>query len=432
MPRRYYILWVIAMACTEIGSTLDVSWHFGHVFDEISPPHLTSFAGVCLMVGLLYWALVHDRKRVVGLERTALRVAAVALAIGILDMPLDLLYHQLFGVDITTWSPTHLMLNFPSDVYNVCVIVALLASPAVRSLGTWAIVFAVGFRNILTTHFALNQQEYGAVALASLQQTGHAPWYVEPQLLRLAGSSAEQLVTGGLPNWLYLVYFAFALGYALTFSAAVLGDRGIWKTSARPGMWPLPFGAATALALTFVVWRLAFSTLFLSVHQAYPVVAWYIVPMGIVVDLSLAFGPRIVRYVLAGHAPALRPHVELMAAALAGVVAALALYGGITLMSAAQQIVPATPLAALPFACLTGAFGTALGHTVAARVRESVRLSPASAVAKSPAREFVTHSKSKDIAKPGEDAVYVPGTPIATGQTATLRLRIFDLMRLRR
>ncbi|HEX8036282.1 MAG TPA: hypothetical protein VF510_20660, partial [Ktedonobacterales bacterium] len=350
MPRRYYILWVIAMACTEIGSTLDVSWHFGHVFDEISPPHLTSFAGVCLMVGLLYWALVRERKRVVGLERTALRAGAVALAIGILDMPLDLLWHQVFGVDITTWSPTHLMLNFPSDVYNVCVIIALLASPAARGFGAWAIAFAVGFRNILTTHFALNQQEYGAVALASLQRTGHAPWYVEPQLLRLVGPRAEQLVTGGIPDWLYLIYFAFALGYALTFSATVLGRRSTQRASSRPDVWPLPFGGATALALTFVIWRLAFRTLFLAVHQAYPVVAWYIVPMGVVVDLSLAFGPRVVGYLLAGRVAALRPHIEVIAAALAGVVAALALYGGIALMGAAQQIVPATPLAALPFA----------------------------------------------------------------------------------
>src|SRR5580765_8509765 len=145
MPRKYYVLWLIAMALTEVGSTLDVSWHFGHAFDELSPSHLTSFSGVCLMVGLLYWALVRERARVVGLERTALRVGAIALGIGILDMPFDFLWHQMFGVDITTWSPTHLMLNFPSDVYNVCVIIALLASPAARGLGAWAIVFGISF-----------------------------------------------------------------------------------------------------------------------------------------------------------------------------------------------------------------------------------------------------------------------------------------------
>jgi hypothetical protein len=373
MPRRYYVLWLVAMALTEIGSTLDVSWHFGHVFDEISPPHLTSFAGVCLMVGLLFWALVLQRDRVIGLERTALFVAAVALGIGILDMPFDFLWHQLFGVDITTWSPTHLMLNFPSDVYNVCVITALLASPAARGLGAWVIAFAVCFRNILTTHFALNQQEYGAVALASIQQTGRPPWYVEPALWKLAGPRAAQLVTGGVPDWLYLVYFSLALGYALTFGATILRGRRARKDASRYDIWPLPLGAATALALTFVVWRLAFHTLFVAVGQAYMVIDWYVVPVGIVVDLSLAFGPRVVGSLLTERVAALRPHRELIAASLSGVVAALVLYGGIALMGASGQIVPPAPLAALPFACLTGACGTALGYTVAVRVRAIVR-----------------------------------------------------------
>jgi hypothetical protein len=377
------------MALTEIGSTLDVSWHFGHVFDEISPPHLMSFAGVCLMVGLLYWALVRERERVVGLERAALRVGAIALGIGILDMPLDLLWHLTFGIDITTWSPTHLMLNFASDVYNVCVIIALLASPAARSRGAWALIFAVCFRNILTTHFALNQQEYGAVALASLQRTGRPPWYVEPQLWALAGQRAAQLVTGGAPDWLYLIYFAFALGYALTFGAAILQGRRTQGPGSRSDEWPLPVGAGTALALTFVAWRLAFHTLFLAVHQAYPVVAWYIVPMGVIIDLSLALGPRVVDYLLGEHVAALRPHIELIAVGLSGAVAALALYGGMALMGAAHQVVPATHLAVLPFACLAGAFGTTLGYIIATRVREIVRHSFISGVSatEAPARE---------------------------------------------
>jgi hypothetical protein len=394
MPRKYYVLWLIAMALTEVGSTLDVSWHFGHAFDELSPSHLTSFSGVCLMVGLLYWALVRERARVVGLERTALRVGAIALGIGILDMPFDFLWHQMFGVDITTWSPTHLMLNFPSDVYNVCVIIALLASPAARGLGAWAIVFGISFRNILTTHFALNQQEYGSVALASIQQTGKPPWYVEPALWALAGPRASQLVTGGIPDWLYLIYFAFALGYALTFGATVLRERRAPGSGSRFDVWPLPFGAGTALALTFVIWRLAFSTLFVAVHQAYPVVDWYVLPVGVIVDLTLAFGPRVVGYLFAGRIAALRPHSELIAASLSGVVVALALYGGIALMGAAGQIVPATPLAALPFACLTGAAGTALGHTVATRVRASVRRNAASQNG-APAREFITTASAQ-------------------------------------
>ena len=375
MPRRYYVLWLVGMALTEIGSTLDVSYHFGHVFDEVSPSHLTSFAGTCLMAALLFWALFRERERVVGLERKALIVAAVALAIGIADMPFDFLWHQIFGVDITTWSPTHLMLNFPSDVYNVCVIVALFASPAARGAGAWAIAFGVCFRNILTTHFALNQQEYGAVALHSIQQTGRPPWYVEPALWQLAGPRAAQLVTGGVPDWVYLIYFAFALCYALTFAATILGRRTRETQYGRPryDVWPLPIGVATALALAFALWRFGFQTLFVAVHQAYSVVDWYVILVGVVIDLAVVFGPRLVGALSSRFGEASRPYVELIVSGASGIIGAVALYGGIMAMESMGQIVPATPLAALPIACLTGAFGAILGHTIATRMRTAVQ-----------------------------------------------------------
>jgi hypothetical protein len=195
-------------------------------------------------------------------------------------------------------------------------------------------------------------------------------------LWRLAGPQVIQLVTGGVPDWLYLTYFAFALGYALTFGAAVLGRRRPGDARDRLDLWPLPFGAATALAVTFVIWRLSFRTLFVAVHQAYPLVAWYIVPMGIVIDLALVCGPSAIGLLpLVKRTAALRPHRELIVAALTGILAALALYGGMALASATGQVVPATPLAALPVACLTSAIGTALGYTVATRVRASVQRS---------------------------------------------------------
>jgi hypothetical protein len=382
--RRYYVLWLVAMALAESGAAFDVSYHFGHLFDYFSPPHMTVAVGVCLMVALLAWALVFRRQQVVGLERAALLAGAAAFAVGIVDEPLDLLYHITFGVDITLWSPTHLMLNYPTDVLNVCLVTALLASPAARGRGAWAIAFAICLRNVLTTHFALYQQEYGAVALASLLRTGHAPWYVEPGLLALAGRRAEKLVTGSVPDWLYLIYFAFALSYALTFCAAVLYDRRRRGLTRMPGTWPWPFGAATALALCFLLWRVAFRALFLKIHAAYPVIPWYVLPMGLVIDLALVLGPRAAWQLAGSRVPALRPHLDLIVAGVAGVLSALVLFGGISLMRAAHLIVPAAPSAALPFACLTGAAGVALGARVATLVRD--RTEKSAAAGKAPPR----------------------------------------------
>ncbi len=378
MSRRYYVLWLVAIGLAESGAAFDVSYHFGHLFDYFSPPHMTVGVGVFLMVGLLGWALVRERKRVVGLERKALLVGAAALAVGIADEPLDLLNHLIRGIDITLWSPTHLMLNYPTDVVNVCILTALLASPAARGRGAWAIAFGLCFRNLLTMHFALYQQEYGAVALNSLLRTGNVPWYVEPGLVALAGPRATKLVTGGVPDWLYLIYFAFALTYALTLCAAVLyGQRGA-RAKRATDRWPWPIGAATALALCFIAWQLIFRGIFGVIHAAYPVIPWYVVPMGLVIDLALVFGPGVARRLAATRMVVLLSRGQLVVAGVAGALAALALFGGIELMRAAHLIVPTAPLAALPFACLTGAGGCLLGFWIATRVRE---LASASAVA---------------------------------------------------
>ncbi|HEX6817059.1 MAG TPA: hypothetical protein VF120_01685 [Ktedonobacterales bacterium] len=382
MQRRYYLLWLVAMAFAETGSSFDVGYHFSHIFDEFSIPHMIVAVGVVLMVALLAYALYHERDRVVGLERGALKVAAIALAIGIADEPLDLLWHLTFGVDISLWSPTHLMLNYPADVINVCVLVALLASPAARSAGTWAIGMGYCLRNLITLHFALYQQEYGSVALNSLQRTGKVPWYVEPALMQLVGARAQQLVTGGVPDWLYLVYFPLAMGYGLALAATVFAARDA-RTRRASDYWPFRFGIATTLAAAFVTWMLLLLAVFLTHSMAYPTIPWYLLPMGLVIDLGLLFGPRLVKSLLdspmvAQLAPRLanlRPHASLVAAAGTGVLASLTLYGGMTVMRALHGIVPATPLLALPFACVTGAVGVTFGVWLAIGARRRVEQS---------------------------------------------------------
>ncbi|HEV2236598.1 MAG TPA: hypothetical protein VGR57_08045, partial [Ktedonobacterales bacterium] len=304
-------------------------------------------------------------------------------------------YHLTFGVDITLWSPTHLMFNYPTDVANVCILAALLASPAARTRGAWAIGFGLLFRNLLTMHFALYQQEYGAVALASLNRGGTVPWYVEPALVKLVGPRATLLVTGGVPNWLYLIYFAFAMSYALTLCAAALYRRQVAGTRRLPDRWPWRFGAATALALAFVAWRVIFRAVFLTIHAAYPVIPWYLVPMGVVVDLALLLGPRWLQ-----RASLDETRQRFIISGGAGLLAALALYGGIAAMRAAHFVVPVTPAVALPFACVTGALGAMLGAWVGARVRELTSVvvvrRPAPKVAAAPA--LITVSMPGDVA----------------------------------
>lgn len=379
VQRRYYLLWLVAMVFTETGSSFDVGYHFSHVFDEFSIPHMIVAVGVVLMISLLAYALWHERHRVVGLERGALKVAAIALAIGIADEPFDLIWHLTFGVDISLWSPTHLMLNYPADVINVCVLIALLASPAARSAGVWAIGLGYCLRNLITLHFAMYQQEYGAIALNSLQRTGKVPWYVEPALMQLVGARAQQLVTGGAPDWLYLIYFPLAMGYGLAFAATIFAGRDA-ATRRQSDHWPYRFGIATALAAAFITWMLLLLSVFLTHSMAYPTIPWYLLPMGFVIDLGLVFGPRLAKAALNSAAvkfflprvAQLHEHAHLVAAAATGVLAVLTLYGGMSLMRALHGIVTAAPLLALPFACVTGAVGVTFGVWLAVGARQRV------------------------------------------------------------
>ncbi|HEV7125865.1 MAG TPA: hypothetical protein VGN32_00300 [Ktedonobacterales bacterium] len=368
MRRRFYVAILVAMALADWGAAFDVSYHFGHVFDEFSFPHLAVAVGVGCQVALLLYALVYRRDRLVAVERVAITVALVALVIDLVDIPLDLLWHLIFGIDATTWSPTHLLFNYPTDLIVVVLVVAQLASPAARGRGAWLLAFGYFLRAVVAVHFPLYQQEIGAVALDGLNRAGKAPWYVQPELRALAGPHARQLVMGGAPAWLYPIYFALALSYALTVGRVVLaGWRGTTRTHFR---WPWPFGVATALAAGYLVWRIGLQTLYLAIHGAYTVVPWYLLGMGLVVDIVLTFGPRPIAWALAAWRPALLPREHLVAAALAGVAAALALYTGMALMGALRMVVPPAPLAALPFACVSGAAGALLGMGVGTRVSQ--------------------------------------------------------------
>ncbi|HEX9069093.1 MAG TPA: hypothetical protein VF807_10010, partial [Ktedonobacterales bacterium] len=392
MPRRYYVLWVLAMGLVEAGAAFDVSFHFGHLFDEFSIPHLTVAVGVITMVTLLLWALLPDirtqakrftgesvitrlastalryqRSSVAGLERKALLVCAGALAFGIAMEPLDLLWHLTFGIDITMWSPTHLLLNYPADIINICVITAFLASSSARAAWAWLIPFFVGLRNVLTMHFALYQQEFGSVAKDSLVRIGKVPWLVQPELLALAGPRAEALVTGGVPDWLYLIYSAFAIGYALAVCATFLYPGGRARTADR---WPVPFGVATALAVCFIIWRLIFLGIFHTFHMAFGALPLYFIPMGIVIDLGLVYGPALVRRAAGGRETLLGMEPRLVAAGVTGILAAITLFAGIEVMRAIGVVVPPAPPLALIFACVTGEAGVVFGVWLGGWLRE--------------------------------------------------------------
>jgi hypothetical protein len=123
---RYRVaLWVLLVGklLGAWGLTWDIQWHLLIGRDTFwIPPHLMMYSGVTagFLVAVLVLALdTRDRRRgirprglvtMLGLTSTrGIHLAAWGVALLLLAAPIDDLWHRLFGLDVTLWSPPHLL-----------------------------------------------------------------------------------------------------------------------------------------------------------------------------------------------------------------------------------------------------------------------------------------------------------------------------------
>ena len=123
-------LWTLfaAHAVATWGTQWDIMWHLTIGRDTFwIPPHLMTYSGVFVIVlasfGVLAWttaiavgAIGHggpalpDTVRLAGITGTrGYHLAAWGIALTVLAAPIDDLWHRLFGLDVTLWSPPHLL-----------------------------------------------------------------------------------------------------------------------------------------------------------------------------------------------------------------------------------------------------------------------------------------------------------------------------------
>jgi hypothetical protein len=249
MRPRIYALWFFAAGIVQaIGSALDVSWHFSRLFDEYSPPHLITACGFLVNLALVYWALA--RVRVTGVERTGWRLNALGTMLFLVAIPLDYLWHLLFGLDNTAWSPPHLMLFYSAAPITLGVLLAWLAQPASRAGWGQALTFGICALFVSNTLFPLSQLDYAAVVTEALSRSGRIPWYVTPELWAAAGARAQRLAEGNTPSWIYLV------GTAALASASLTCGRLILQAQWRGGRVWLMAWPATLLVMCVLFFRL--------------------------------------------------------------------------------------------------------------------------------------------------------------------------------
>ncbi len=145
-PRRA-ALWgmLVAKLWGGWGVTWDIEWHLLIGRDSFwIPPHLMTYSGVAVVAAVALTALARETwltlkgrrppatVRLLGLVGTrGMHLAWWGILIMILAAPIDDLWHRLFGLDVTLWSPPHLLGLLGSQVNTAgCLLLAVEAYPA--------------------------------------------------------------------------------------------------------------------------------------------------------------------------------------------------------------------------------------------------------------------------------------------------------------
>jgi hypothetical protein len=238
---KYYRLWVLAFLLKFIGSAWDASYHFKYLFEEYSIPHIVNFMGFTLGALLLF----KEWKNLQYMDRFSRNLITIGYVLFLIGIPLDFTYHIAYGIDLTTWSPTHFIYYIATDIMILGVWRGYChytydTKPAWKSMHTW---FAMYLLECLL--FPNMQQENGAI---SYDQYMHGKSIASKEILQLISDPASQIF-GGIPVWVYPIYSALMVTLFTVIVIRILRNHTIPLT-----------GAAL-----YILFRFIYKTIFFSV-----------------------------------------------------------------------------------------------------------------------------------------------------------------------
>ena len=336
----FYIGLLMSVLLGASGAAGDSSWHFSRFFDEFALPHNIAISGNVLDVCLLIFAFI-NRKRLSRGELLGLKLNAVAIIFLIIDIPLDLLNHLTFGIDLTTWSPTHLVLFYQGCLAIFGMMLAWVSSrPGQGRLG-WILTLLFGSFFVSSLLFPLYQQEYAARVFYSLKMHQGLPWYITPELLHEAGNRVQNLLTNWTPDWLYVAYQAPVAIFGIMLSTLmVTKNRVVPKTAL------LSVVIAAAITAGYLLYRMGAREVLAHFGLPTAELPVWLAPAAIIAGLTVPLAQRLLGDA-AAKGNALVASVALPAA---GALAGGLLFAMLYAMRADGQITPTAPLYILPMA----------------------------------------------------------------------------------
>ncbi|MBA3654675.1 MAG: hypothetical protein H0W70_10850, partial [Actinobacteria bacterium] len=230
------------------GFYSDVAWHIALGRDKalFTPPHTAiviglGFIAISGVLGILFATL---QKADVGFRVRALRVpwsTLPLLALGgaaVCGFPLDELWHQKYGIDVTMWSPTHMLMILGASFVGLAAWLVLAEAGVSPTRSPWARGSHVVAAFLTLLGLAASQGEF-TFGVPQFQQLYH------PVLVMIAGAFAFVAIRLVLGRWWGL---GIALANVALFSGGISEGGGPVVT--RSGGIYL----ATAVAVELAAW----------------------------------------------------------------------------------------------------------------------------------------------------------------------------------
>ena len=260
--RLVFTAWLIAFLFKHTGSAWDVAWHFRYPFGTFEPPHLVNIFGSGIAAALIVFHTMTGRVA----DRLGLPIIQGGFALFLVANLLDVLNHYLYGLDVTVWSPSHMLTFAATTIVLGGVIYSMrrLVAPGRWHLGLGLVLWAFLLDDAL---FMLSQQEYGVVAIADYL-SGRTS--ASPALLALAGRNPIAFVEGGIPDWVYPIWLVTTSALVLISAHRVLG----WRWS------------ATAVALLYLAYRVVSYLLLSAVDFPRSFIPAMLIGAAALIDLS--------------------------------------------------------------------------------------------------------------------------------------------------
>jgi len=218
-----------------MGFYNDVAWHvrLGRDKSLFTAPHTAIVTGLFfIFTSAIVGTLIANAEGVdVGLKIKRWRIPYSMLALGLLGgsalagFPLDDLWHKFYGIDVTMWSPTHLLMIVGASLSPIATWLALAEAKVSPTDGPWARGLHVTVAICALLGLASTQGEF-EFGVPQFQQLYH------PILIALAAGlalSAARIVLGRFWPLLIGVMAAF---FGTGGTGVIGGERGFARSSA--------------------------------------------------------------------------------------------------------------------------------------------------------------------------------------------------------